>query len=152
MAQKKCSLLTVSCFLPSLLAFEKKSKINYLNLTHLDEGHTDIERLRHGGVGGQFWSVYYPCESKDVNQALMAMESIDVLKRMIDLYPDTFRYVTTTHEFKKAYKHGRIASMLGMEGGQYIGNSLAALRTFYDLGVRYMTVRPCVCSEKNCNP
>lgn len=108
-------------------------------MTHLD-WHTDITRLRQGGVGGQFWSVYYECEEQDTNQAIKAMESIDVVKRMAALHPDTFAYVTNTKEFKKAYQHGKIASMLGMEGGQYIDNSLAALRAFYALGVRYMTV------------
>lgn len=124
----------------SFLAFLKNGKINNLDINHLNEGHTDIERLRAGGVGGQFWSIYYPCEAADENQAIKAFESIDATKRMIALYPDTFEYVTDIKGFKKAYKKGKIASMLGMEGGQYISNSLAALRSFYDLGVRYMTV------------
>jgi membrane dipeptidase len=68
------------------------------------------------------------------------MESIDAVKRMIGLHPKTFQFVTSTKEFKKAYRNRRVASMMGMEGGQMIGNSMAALRTFYDLGVRYMTV------------
>ncbi|KAL1929549.1 hypothetical protein VTP01DRAFT_1687 [Rhizomucor pusillus] len=125
---------------PLFLAFLKNGKINNLDINHLNEGHTDIERLRAGGVGGQFWSIYYPCEAADENQAIKAFESIDATKRMIALYPDTFEYVTDTKGFKKAYKKGKIASMLGMEGGQYISNSLAALRSFYDLGVRYMTL------------
>ncbi|KAG0186038.1 dipeptidase 1 (renal) [Apophysomyces sp. BC1034] len=68
------------------------------------------------------------------------MESIDVTKRMINLYRDTFELVTTTKEFEIAFKRGRISSMMGVEGGQMIENSMAALRTFYDLGVRYMTL------------
>jgi membrane dipeptidase len=111
-----------------------------MSLDHLDWGHTDIERLRKGEVSGQFWSIYYDCEDTGSNQILRAMESIDVTKRMINLYPDTFKFVTSTHQFKKAVKHGRIASMMGMEGGQMMDSSLAALRLFYDLGIRYMTV------------
>lgn len=71
---------------------------------------------------------------------LWAIHAIDTTKRMIAKYPDVFEYVTTTEGFKQAMQQGRIASMLGMEGGQYIYNSASALRTFYDLGVRYMTV------------
>lgn len=61
-------------------------------------------------------------------------------KRMINLYPETFQLATNTKEFKKAFKNGRIASMMGIEGGQMIDSSMAALRQFYELGVRYMTV------------
>ncbi|KAI8974965.1 membrane dipeptidase-domain-containing protein [Pilobolus umbonatus] len=126
--------------LPMWLAFDERGKINHLNLTQVDWGHTDITRLREGHVGGQFWSIYFDCFESDTNQILKAMESIDATRRMIDLYPDTFRFVTNTKEFKRAIKHGRIASMLGMEGGQMIDNSLAALRQFYHLGIRYMTL------------
>ncbi|KAJ8658917.1 hypothetical protein O0I10_005299 [Lichtheimia ornata] len=125
---------------PLYLSFYKEGKINNLDLTHLDEGHTDITRLHAGGVGGQFWSIYYPCELKEDNQMLWAIHAIDTTKRMIAKYPDVFEYVTTTEGFKQATQQGRIASMLGMEGGQYIYNSASALRTFYDLGVRYMTL------------
>jgi microsomal dipeptidase-like Zn-dependent dipeptidase len=70
---------------------------------------------------------------------------------MINLYPETFQLATNTKEFRKAFKKGRIASMMGIEGGQMIDNSLAALRLFYDLGVRYMTVSrfeaACLCKS-----
>ncbi|KAI7862989.1 dipeptidase 1 precursor [Spinellus fusiger] len=124
---------------PMILAFFKDGKINQLNITHIDHAQTDIERLRKGQVAGQFWSIYYECESKE-NQLLKALEAIDVTKRMVDLYPETFKLVTSTKQFKKAFKHGRIGSMLGMEGGQMIDSSMAALRSFYGLGVRYMTL------------
>ncbi|KAI8379172.1 uncharacterized protein BYT42DRAFT_496220 [Radiomyces spectabilis] len=124
--------------LPMMLAFEENGKINHLDFNHL-EGHTDIERLHRGHLTGQFWSIYYDCEDTSQNQVLKAMESIDVTKRMIALHPDTFQLVTSTKEFQDAYLHRRIGSMMGMEGGQMIDNSLAALRLFYDLGVRYMT-------------
>ncbi|ORE08701.1 hypothetical protein BCV72DRAFT_248647 [Rhizopus microsporus var. microsporus] len=125
--------------LPMELAFVYNGKINNMNLTHLNWGHTDISRLREGQVSGVFWSIYYDCEDTSSNQVLKAMESIDVTKRMINLYPETFQLATSTKEFRKAFKKGRIASMMGIEGGQMIDNSLAALRLFYDLGVRYMT-------------
>jgi membrane dipeptidase len=118
-----------------------KGKINDMDLTRLDWGHTDIERLHEGHVGGQFWSIYYPCDRTQDNQILGALEAIDVTKRMINKYPKTFQFVTNTHQYKKAQKHHRIASMMGVEGGQMIDNSLAVLRQFYDLGVRYMTVK-----------
>lgn len=89
-------------------------------------------------------------ELKEDNQMLWAIHAIDTTKRMIAKYPDVFEYVTTTEGFKQATQQGRIASMLGMEGGQYIYNSASALRTFYDLGVRYMTVsiNTCVREKK----
>ncbi|KAI9319281.1 renal dipeptidase family [Dichotomocladium elegans] len=122
------------------LSFFEQGKINDLDLNHLNVGHTDIERLHAGGVGGQFWSIFYPCEEKNENQMLWAMHAIDTTKRMIAKYPKDFEYVTDTKGFQRAYRHKRIASMLGMEGGQYISNSAAALRQFYELGVRYMTL------------
>ncbi|KAI9030834.1 renal dipeptidase family [Phycomyces nitens] len=125
---------------PMILAFEKNGKINDYNITHLDTGHTDIERLHKGRLTGQFWSVYYDCDRTDENQLLKAMESIDVTKRMVALYPETFQLVTSSKQFRKAFNKGRIGSMLGMEGGQMIDSSMAALRSFYGLGIRYMTL------------
>ncbi|KAL0582123.1 hypothetical protein ABG067_008166, partial [Albugo candida] len=126
--------------LPMWLAFEFKGKFNDKNFNHFGNwSHTDIERLHEGHVSGQFWSIYFDCEFTDQNQVLKAMESIDATKRMIDLYPKTFKFVTNTKQFEKATRHGRIASMMGMEGGQMIDSNMAALRQFYALGVRYMT-------------
>ncbi|ORZ10788.1 dipeptidase 1-like protein [Absidia repens] len=125
---------------PMLLAFDKKGKINNLDIYHLNNSHTDISRIEKGHLMGQFWSVYTECEATDDNQVLAAMESIDAVKRMVQLHPKTFQLVTSTKQFKKAFRNRRVASMMGMEGGQMIGNSMAALRTFYDLGIRYMTL------------
>jgi membrane dipeptidase len=102
-------------------------------------GHTDIPRLHAGGVGGQFWSVYIPGESGS-GFARMQLEQIDLARRIIERYPDTFELTLTAAAARKAMRHGRIASFLGMEGGHAIENSLGALRAYYDLGVRYMTL------------
>jgi membrane dipeptidase len=110
-----------------------------LSLEHTEWGHTDLERIREGHLSGQFWSIYTDCDN-GANQVLQAMQSIDVTKRMVNLYPETFQLATSTREFQNAMRHGRFASMMGIEGGQMIDNSMAALRQFYELGVRYMTV------------
>jgi membrane dipeptidase len=103
-------------------------------------GHTDIERLRQGRVGAQWWSVYIPGEVADSGFAVMQLEQIDIARQIIDLYPDVFELALTASDVERVMGSGRIASLLGMEGGHAIENSLGALRAFYDLGVRYMTL------------
>lgn len=103
-------------------------------------GHTDFERLKRGMLGGQFWSVYIPGEIKDSGFARVQLEQIDVAKRIIERYPDRLQWCTTALCLRQAFAEGRIGSMLGMEGGHAIENSLGALRAFYDLGARYMTL------------
>jgi membrane dipeptidase len=104
-------------------------------------GHTDIPRLREGMVGAQFWSVYVPPSAMDRHAAArIQLEEIDIAKRMIERYPDVFELATTPADVVRIFEEGRIASMLGMEGGHAIENSLGALRSFYDLGARYMTL------------
>jgi membrane dipeptidase len=103
------------------------------------KGNTDFERLREGGVGGQFWSVYVPA-GLPTGSARTQLEQIDIARRMIARYPDRLALATTAGEAERAMKGGRVASLLGMEGGHAIENSLGALRAYYDLGVRYMTL------------
>ena len=104
-------------------------------------GQTDIERLRKGMVGAQFWSVYVPPRAVAEHAAArIQLEQIDLAKRMIERYPDVFELATSPDELVRIFEEGRIASMLGMEGGHAIENSLGALRAFYDLGARYMTL------------
>jgi len=103
-------------------------------------GHTDIARLRLGGVGAQFWSVYVPGEIKDSGYARVQLEQIDIARRMIAKYPEALALATSTADIARARSNGRIASLLGMEGGHAIENSLGALRMYYALGVRYMTL------------
>ena len=103
-------------------------------------GHTDIERLRKGMLGGQFWSVYIPGEIRDSGYARVQLEQIDIARRIIEKYPDVLQYCETALCMRQAFAAGRIGSLLGMEGGHAIENSLGALRAFYTLGSRYMTL------------
>ena len=99
---------------------------------------TDIPRLREGRVSGQFWSVYIP--SGLSNPARTQLEQIELARRMIEAYPDTFLLATRADDVERARQQGKIASFLGMENGQALENSLGALRAFHALGVRYMTL------------
>jgi len=104
-----------------------------------DGGHTDLPRLRAGGVGGQFWSVYVPGEGPPAH-ALLQLEQLDLARRMIDRYPDDLEFCLTADDVERAMAAGRIASLLGMEGGHVLEGSLGALRAFSDLGARYLTL------------
>jgi membrane dipeptidase len=102
-------------------------------------GQTDFARLKLGGVGAQFWSVYVPGEIGS-GFARTQLEQIDIARRIIAQYPDKLQFATSVADIRAAHRAGRIASLLGMEGGHAIENSLGALRAYYDLGVRYMTL------------
>jgi membrane dipeptidase len=102
-------------------------------------GATDLERLRAGGVGGQFWSVYVPGDLPG-GFARTQLEQIDIARRMIARYPDRLGFATTADEVERAMRSGRVASLLGIEGGHAIESSLGALRAYFDLGARYMTL------------
>jgi membrane dipeptidase len=101
---------------------------------------TDIPRLREGRVGTQFWSVYVPSSFTPLEAMQAQLEQIDIALRMIARYPDDLQLATSVTDVEDARSHGKIASLLGMEGGHTIVNSLGALRSFYQLGVRYMTL------------
>lgn len=102
--------------------------------------HTDIIRLRRGGVGAQWWSVYVSASLEEPEAVQATIEQIDVTKRLIAQNPDALQLALTADDVEAAIAEGRIASLLGMEGGHSIGNSLAVLRQMYDLGARYMTL------------
>lgn len=102
--------------------------------------HTDIARLRAGGMGGQFWSVYIPATFTGSEGVRAVIEQIDLVHRMIACYPETFELALTAADIERIHAKGKIASMIGMEGGHSIGNSLGVLRMLYANGARYMTL------------
>src|SRR5574338_7532 len=101
---------------------------------------TDIPRLREGGVGAQFWSVYTPAEFAGQKAVTATVEQNDVVHRMVHKWPETFQLALTAGDVERIFKQGTVASMIGMEGGLSIDSSLGALRMFFDLGARYMTL------------
>ena len=109
------------------------------DLRKATSGQTDLARLKLGGVGAQFWSVYIPGETGS-GFARTQLEQIDIARRIIARYPDRLQFATSVADIRAAHRAGRIASLLGMEGGHAIEDSLGALRAYYDLGVRYMTL------------
>ena len=127
--------------LPWRIRSETGGDVLEYDLESATSGHTDIPRLREGMVGGQFWSVYVPAGAMDQGEAArIQLEQIDIARRLIEAYPETFELATSPADVTRIFAEGRIASMLGMEGGHAIENSLGALRSFHDLGVRYMTL------------
>jgi len=101
---------------------------------------TDMARLHQGRVGGQFWSVYIDGTITGDAAIRNTIEQIDIVRRMIDAYPTDLELARTADDVVRIHRAGRIASMMGVEGGRQIGGSLAALRQYYNLGARYMTL------------
>ncbi len=101
---------------------------------------TDLPRLAAGGVGAQFWSVYVPATMAGDEAVTAVLEQIDTAHRMIEAYPDRLELATTAADVERVFAAGKVASLLGAEGGHAINNSLGVLRSLYALGVRYMTL------------
>jgi membrane dipeptidase len=102
--------------------------------------HTDLPRLRAGGVGAQFWSVYVPCSLTGGDAVAATLEQIDFVARFVERYPGALAAARTADEVEAVVESGRIASLMGMEGGHSIGESLGVLRQLHSLGVRYLTL------------
>ncbi len=113
-------------------------------LEGLDTGrpelHTDIPRLHAGGVGAQFWSVFVPSSLSEPEATVATLEQVDLVHQLVRRYPDAFAIAYTADDVDRAIASGRIASLLGIEGGHSIAGSLGVLRGFARLGVRYMTL------------
>jgi membrane dipeptidase len=101
---------------------------------------TDIQRLRHGGVGGQFWSVFIPVEMQGPLAVQTTLEQIDIVRQMAERYPKDFEMAYTAADVRRIHAAGRIASLIGIEGGHQINHSLPVLREMYAAGARYMTL------------
>src|SRR4051794_7647773 len=104
------------------------------------ELHTDIPRLRAGGVGAQFWSLYVPSTLSEPEATVATLEQVDLVYRLVRRSPEPFATAHTAEDVPRAIEAGRIASLLGIEGGHSIATSLGTLRAFARLGVRYLTL------------
>jgi len=119
----------------------KFSELDFYDTTHLERPmHTDIPRLREGLVGAQWWSVYVSANIPENEAVKQTMEQVDFVHRLVEKYPDHFELALTADDVERIFEEGKIASLIGMEGGHSIANSLAVLRMFYELGARYMTI------------
>ncbi|MFH9673203.1 dipeptidase [Streptomyces sp. NPDC017405] len=126
--------------LPWALREQVRYDLDALDLAghHPGRLHTDLPRLRAGGVGAQYWSVYVPSDHPEPVAA--TLEQIDCVRRMLDRYPADLAPALTAADLEAARTEGRIASLMGAEGGHSIANSLGTLRGLYALGVRYLTL------------
>lgn len=127
------------------LPYELRELVNY-DLAAYDIGqrqsrtHTDLVRLAEGGVGAQFWSVFVPSSWAGERAVTATLEQVDVVRRMVQRYPDRMVLATTEADVRTAWREGKLASLMGAEGGHSIDCSLAVLRSLHALGVRYLTL------------
>ncbi|XP_055992106.1 dipeptidase 2-like [Sorex fumeus] len=122
--------------LPALLRQLYHSQLEEVNLRNFHQGHTSLNRLRDGLVGAQFWSAYTPCETQERDSVRLTLEQIDIIRRMCDSYLE-LELVTSVQALKNSSK---LACLISVDGGHSLDSSLAMLRTFYQLGVRSLTL------------
>ncbi len=129
------------------LAWEMRSRVRYdldrldLAVDHADTGlHTDLVRLRAGGVGAQYWSVFVDTALPDAEAVVATLEQIDFVHRLVERYPDRLALARDADEVEAARASGRIAALMGIEGGHSIAGSLGVLRMLHALGARYLTL------------
>ncbi|XP_066249956.1 dipeptidase 1-like [Euwallacea similis] len=135
--------------LPWNLRKFEHNQLNRLNLSRIrsDEpwssskwSHTDLPKLIAGKIGAQFWSAYVPCKAQHKDAVQVTLEQIDAIERLVQREALYMQLAKTAEEIWDVHKQGKIASLIGVEGGHALGNSLAVLRTFYNLGARYLTI------------
>jgi len=116
-------------------------RIDFRNTTDLEPPmHTDLRRLERSGIGGQFWSVYIPADLDGPGAARSVLEQIDVVYRLAAKYPDSLELAFSADDVERIHGNGKLASLIGMEGGHSIESSLAVLRQLFRAGARYMTL------------
>ncbi|HXF94722.1 MAG TPA: membrane dipeptidase, partial [Gemmatimonadales bacterium] len=127
-------------------AVRERGGLDSVDLARPQPGlHTDIPRLRTGGVAAQFWAAFVPVATMEAGDtgtgpAVYALEQIDLIHRLCHRHPDTFAPALTAADIERNFRAGKISCLIGIEGGHALENSLGALRMFYRLGVRYLTL------------
>ena len=137
---KKAPLIDGHNDLPMVIRDEFGGNVEGHDISVPAWGDTDIPRLRAGGVGAQFWSIYVPSTLEPLQAIRQQLEQFDIALRMIRLYPDDLMLARSVADIEQARRENKIASLLGIEGGHTIVDSLGVLRAYYDLGARYMTL------------